>query len=77
MAGTVKEVTERREMPDKPWPLRGNQKQTTEGIVQLQALQIQKHLFIFIMLLNFVPVDVSHLSFGTRLSYHSMARYKA
>ena len=27
---------------------------TTESMVQLQALQIQKHLFIFTMLLNFV-----------------------
>ena len=34
-------------------------------MVQLQTLQIQKHLFIFTMLLNFVPVDISHLSFGT------------
>ena len=53
---------------------------TTEGMVQLHALQIQKHLFIFTMLLNFVPVDISHLSFGFVLAskeHHSMARYGA
>ena len=55
---------------------------TTESMVQLQALQIQKHLFIFTMLLNFVPVDISHLSFGACLvlaskEHHSMARYGA